>query len=98
MGVLPDVIVPGESDPSAMIRAADEYWDSDRASYEDELNAWRERMAASVAVAVAPALRRSEARLPDRRPVAVAVARNARFSRHRSRSVSRGASVVARAR
>jgi hypothetical protein len=44
-----------------MIRAADEYWDSDRASYEDELNAWRERTAAAVAAAVvapAPAARR----------------------------------------
>lgn len=37
-----------------MIRATDEYWDSDRASYEDELNAWRERTAAPVAVGVAP--------------------------------------------
>ena len=34
-----------------MIRAADEYWDSDRASYEDELNAWRDRTAAPVALA-----------------------------------------------
>lgn len=29
-----------------MIRAFDPYWDSDRASYEDELNAWRDRTAA----------------------------------------------------
>jgi hypothetical protein len=52
MGVLPDVRAVAESDAATMIRAADEYWDSDRASYEDELNAWRERTAAPVAVAV----------------------------------------------
>jgi hypothetical protein len=86
-----------------MIRAADEYWDSDRASYEDELNAWRDRTAVAttplvVAIAVAAPVRRTEARLPDRRPVAVAVARNARLPLRRSRSASRRASVVARAR
>jgi hypothetical protein len=53
MGVLPDAVASRESDPASMIRAADEYWDSDRASYEDELNAWRNRTAAPVAVAVA---------------------------------------------
>ena len=40
-----------------MIRANDEYWDSDRASYDDELNAWRERTAiatVSVEVPLAP--------------------------------------------
>ena len=34
-----------------MIRANDDYWDSDRATYEDELGAWRERTAVAVAVA-----------------------------------------------
>jgi hypothetical protein len=29
-----------------MFRINDEYWDADRASYEDELEAWRERTAA----------------------------------------------------
>ncbi len=36
-----------------MIRANDDYWDSDRATYEDELGAWRERTAVAVAVASA---------------------------------------------
>ncbi len=33
-----------------MIRASDDYWDSDRASYEDELGAWRERTTVAVAI------------------------------------------------
>jgi len=48
---------PPESMLPSMIRASDEYWDFDRASYEDELDAWRERTAAPMApmaVAVAP--------------------------------------------
>jgi hypothetical protein len=43
-----------------MIRATDEYWDFDRATYEDELDAWRERTAAPVASM--PAARRSATR------------------------------------
>ena len=82
----------------SMIRTTDEYWDSDRASYEDELNAWRDRTAAPVAVAVVAPVRRSEARLPDRRPVAVAVTRNARLPLRRSRSASRRATPLALAR
>jgi hypothetical protein len=35
-----------------MIRSNDEYWDFDRATFEDELDAWRER----TAVAVVPSL------------------------------------------
>jgi hypothetical protein len=42
------------ADARRMIRSDDEYWDADRASYEDELDAWRERIAAPVAP-VAPA-------------------------------------------
>jgi len=79
-----------------MIRAADEYWDSDRASYEDELNAWRERTAAPVAVAVPEApVTRSEARRPARRPVAVVATRNRRLPLRRSRSASRRATSLA---
>ena len=37
-----------------MIRANDDYWDCDRATYEDELGAWRERTAVAVAVAARP--------------------------------------------
>jgi hypothetical protein len=64
-----------------MIRAADEYWDSDRASYEDELNAWRERTAAPVAVVVA--------RRPARRPVGVTATRDRRLPLRRTRSAKR---------
>jgi hypothetical protein len=95
MGVLPDVRAVAESDPATMIRAADEYWDSDRASYEDELNAWRERTASPVAVALpeAPATR-SEARRPARRPVAVAATRDRRPPLRQSRSASRRATPL----
>ena len=56
------------SDPilRRMIRAADEYWDSYRASYEDELEAWRERIA--VATTVEAPTSRVEARRSTRRP------------------------------
>ena len=56
------------SDPilRRMIRANDEYWDSDRASYEDELEAWRERIA--VATTVEAPKSRVEARRSTRRP------------------------------
>lgn len=94
MGVLPDARAAVESDPSTMIRAADDYWDSDRASYEDDLNAWRERTAAPVAVAEVPATR-SEARRPVRRPIAVAAGRP---HLRRSRPAPRRATLPALAR
>jgi hypothetical protein len=80
-----------------MVRAGDEYWDSDRASYEDELNAFRERTAGPVAVAEIAAIR-SEARRPARRPVAVAATRDRRPPLRRSRSASRRAASQALAR
>ncbi len=49
-----------------MIRANDDYWDSDRATYEDELGAWRERTAAAAAIA-AP-MTRAETHRSIRRP------------------------------
>jgi hypothetical protein len=55
MRELPDGADPRGIDPSVMLqRRFGEYWDSDRATYEDELNAWRDRTAAAVAPA-APA-------------------------------------------
>ena len=47
-----------------MIRGNDDYWDCDRATYEDELGAWRERTA--VAVAVTAPMTRSETRRSTR--------------------------------
>ena len=35
-------------DAAAMISATEEFWDFERASYDDELDAWRERTAAAV--------------------------------------------------
>ena len=78
----------------SMIRTTDEYWDTDRASYEDELNAWRDRTAMTVAVAVIPAVR-SDARRSARRPVAVAATRDRRLPLRRSRSASRRATPLA---
>ena len=69
-----------------MIRANDEYWDSDRASYEDELAAWRDRTAVPVAVAVVAPVTRFEPRKSGRRPVAVAATRDRRPPRSRARS------------
>ena len=53
-----------------MIRANDDYWDFDRATYEDELGAWRERTAVAVADDVAtPASRLPRPRIwPNLRP------------------------------
>jgi hypothetical protein len=47
-----------------MINAAEEFWDFERASYDDELDAWRERTAVSAVVAL-PGL--SRARRQSRR-------------------------------
>jgi hypothetical protein len=51
-----------------MIRANDDYWDTDRATYEDELGAWRERATLTVTVAVAAPVTRSETLRSIRRP------------------------------
>lgn len=63
MRASPDVARARQSDPSTMIHAADEYWDFDRATYEDELGAWRERTAVALVTTVAVA----EAPVPTRR-------------------------------
>jgi len=60
-----------------MIRAADEYWDFDRATYEDELDAWRERTAAPVAARAAVS-RPLARRVMASRPVTARPPRNAR--------------------
>src|SRR4029079_9055583 len=39
-------------DAAAMISATEEFWDFERASYDDELDAWRERTAVAVPAAV----------------------------------------------
>jgi hypothetical protein len=41
--------VGSRPDAAAMISATEEFWDFERASYDDELDAWRERTAASFA-------------------------------------------------
>ena|SRR6186997_1935797 len=38
--------VGSRPDAAAMISATEEFWDFERASYDDELDAWRERTAA----------------------------------------------------
>ena len=40
---------PVRRDRGAMIRADEEFWDYERASFDDELDAWRERTAGGVA-------------------------------------------------
>src|SRR5687768_6845625 len=86
MGDLPDDLASGESDPSTMIRATDEYWDSDRASYEDELGAWRERTAVAATQLDEAPVTRSAVRRPThrstRRPMTVVVAIERRPARH----------------
>jgi hypothetical protein len=64
MRELPDGADPRGIDPSVMLQTRfGEYWDSDRATYEDELNAWRERTsAAAPIVSVMPARARPVAR------------------------------------
>lgn len=81
MRELPDGAGLRGIDPSVMLqRRFGEYWDSDRATYEDELNAWRERTAAAAptdgktrrhAVAHRRVVARTAARPPlvARRPV-----------------------------
>ena len=54
--------MPGEGprpDAAAMISATEEFWDFERASYDDELDAWRERTAVAVpAIEALPGLSR----------------------------------------
>jgi hypothetical protein len=51
-----------------MIRADEEFWDVERASYDDELDSWRERTAyVPVPADVATRTRRAIHRLPARR-------------------------------
>jgi hypothetical protein len=70
MRELPDGAGPRGIDPSVMLQSRfGEYWDSDRATYEDELNAWRERTAAAAVVGPAQ-LRRLARRTVARRTVA----------------------------
>jgi hypothetical protein len=71
------------------------YWDGERASYEDELDAWRERtastavtVAVTVAVAVAPDRRPRPARRPAR------AVHEARLDRRPLRRSSRRAGAV----
>ena len=49
-----------------MWQATGEYWDSDRATYEDELNAFRERTAAPIDAPIVQTV--SQGRRPVRRP------------------------------
>jgi hypothetical protein len=65
-----------------MINASTEFWDFDRASFDDELDAWRERTAAAVIIEhrIPPVARRLSA---ARRPV-VPAGRQARIRIQRS--------------
>ena len=49
LGVVPMPADLVDSILRRMIRTGDDYWDSDRATYEDELNAWRDRTATPLA-------------------------------------------------
>ena len=70
-----------------------EYWDSDRATFEDELDAFRERTALRPVAAPRPGARRAAA-LPSRQ---TARTKNRKESpRCRIRSIHRTRSVVAR--
>jgi hypothetical protein len=70
MGMLADGMQAAARDPSTMDTTA-EYWDSERATFEDELNAFRERtayQAVDVFVSAVPRERRRRLRLPSPRP------------------------------
>jgi len=77
-----------------MINASTEFWDFERASYDDELDAWRERTASSVSPAafehrLPPVARRSSAArrdvIPAGRPARIRIQRVARRRLARSR-------------
>jgi hypothetical protein len=85
MGKLADAMSPAARDPSTMDTTA-EYWDSERATFEDELNAFRERTAFQALDVVAsdvPRERGSRVRLRSRsaephRPKAAPLVRRTR--------------------
>ena len=46
--------VGSRPDAAAMISATEEFWDFERASYDDELDAWRERTAVTAGPVTSP--------------------------------------------
>jgi hypothetical protein len=94
MRELPDGAGPRGIDPLDMLQTRiGEYWDSDRATYEDELNAWRDRTAA--AVLVGPTAAPARVRAAGRRRVAAPRVRAAGRRRVAARATSPARPLVA---
>ena len=99
MGVQPDAARRLEIDAVATMQTRGEYWDSDRATFEDELNAWRERTAAPVAaeLTTATTTRLASRHATIRRPIAIArrpIATGRPDARRRPAATRRSGSVV----
>jgi hypothetical protein len=103
MGVQPDAARRLEIDAVATMQTRGEYWDSDRATFEDELNAWRERTAAPVVadLSAATTTRLASRHATTRRPIAIArhpIAVGRRPVARRRPAATRRAGSVVRAR